>query len=148
MARSLRRSRRAKLKTLRLGDWYTVTCPEVFHIGSEVEIKVAYRGISEKTTLCCDLHYQKSDGSGGGFYANDWRPKPQVQGDGQMVFHVTMHPQADIASVELLLFTAPDGAWEKHTRLVTSQPISVTVADPGYADWSKRDEIQQELDCH
>jgi hypothetical protein len=125
-----------KLQTLRLGDWYTVTCPEVFHIGSDVEIKVAYRGITEKTTLCCDLHYQKSDGSGGGFYANDWRPKPPVQGDGQMVFHVTMHPQADIASVVILLFTAPDGAWEKHSRLVTTQPISVTVADPGYAEWS------------
>ena len=65
-----------KVKTVRLGEWYTVTCPETLPIGGEAEIKVAYRGIAEKTTLCCDLHYQKTDGTGGGFYSNDWRPKP------------------------------------------------------------------------
>ena len=128
----------AKLQTVRLGEWYTVTCPEVLRIGSEVEIKVAYQGITEKTTLCCDLHYQKSDGTGGGFYSNDWRAKPQVQGDGQFVFHIPMRSQADIASVVILLFTAPDGAWEKHTRLATSPPIPVSDPDPTYADWSKQ----------
>ena len=63
----------SKSQTVNLGQWYTVTCPDRFLIGTEAEIKVAYRGIAEKTTLCCDLHYQKIDGSAGGFYANDWR---------------------------------------------------------------------------
>ncbi len=128
----------AKLQTIHLGEWYTVTCPEVLRVGTEAEIKVAYRGIAEKTTLCCDLHYQKTDGSGGGFYSNDWRPKPPVQASGEMVFHIPMHPKPDIASVVLVIFTAPDGVWEKHARLVTSQPISVSDPDPGYADWSKQ----------
>ena len=37
-----------KLQTIHLGEWYTVTCPEVLRIGSEAEIKVAYRGITRK----------------------------------------------------------------------------------------------------
>ena len=127
-----------KLKTVHLGDWYTVTYPESLRIGGEAEITVAYRGIVEKTTLCCDLHYQKTDGSGGGFYSNDWRPKPSVQGDGKMVFHVPTHPQADIASVVILVFTAENGDWAKHTRFVTSQPIPVGDSDSQYADWLKQ----------
>ena len=128
----------AKLQTIRLGEWYTVTCPEVLRIGSEAEITVTYHGITEKTALCCDLHYQKTDGTGGGFYSNDWRPHPEVQGDGRIVFHIPMRSQADIASVAILLFTAPDGDWDKHTRLATSQPIPVADPDPGYADWLKQ----------
>ena len=45
---------------MKLGEWYTVTCGDVLLIGTEAKIKVAYRGIAEKTTLCCDLHSQKS----------------------------------------------------------------------------------------
>ena len=127
-----------RLQTIHLGDWYTVTCPEVLRIGTEAEIKVSYRGITEKTTLCCDLHYNKTDGSGGGFYSNDWRGKPPVQGDGELVFHVPMHPKDDIASIVILLFTTTDGTWEKHTRLVTSKPIPVRDPDPGYDAWLKQ----------
>jgi hypothetical protein len=126
------------LQTIRLGEWYTVTRPAALRIGGEAEIKVAFRGIAEKTTLCCDMHYQKLDGSGGGFYSNDWRGKPPVQGDGELVFHIPMHPQADIASVVIVLYTAPGGAWEKHTRFVTSQPIPVADPDPAYAEWTKQ----------
>jgi hypothetical protein len=71
----------AKQQALSLGQWYTVTCPEVFLVGSEAEIRVDYRDIAEKTRLCCDLHYQKSDGRGpaaqmnwGGGLAPAWRP--------------------------------------------------------------------------
>ena len=110
----------------------------MLRIGSDAEIKVAYHGITEKTTLCCDLHCQKTDGTGGGFYSNDSRPKPLVQGEGQIVFHIPMRSQAELSSVVVLLFTTPDGTWEKHTRLATSQPIPVSAPDPTYADWSKQ----------
>jgi hypothetical protein len=121
-----------KAQAVNLGQWYTVTCPDVFLIGTEAEIKVAYRGIAEKTTLCCDLHYQKTDGSAGGFYSNDWRPKPPVQGQGLMTFRIPVRDAADVASAMLVIFTAPDGQWARNSRLVYSRPIPVVDPDPGY----------------
>ena len=127
----------AKPQTLNLGQWYTVTCPDVFLVGTEAEIKVSYRGIAEKTTLCCDLHSLKPDGSSGGFYANDWRPKPPVQGQGQMTFRIPIRDAADVASAMLVLFTAPEGQWAKHSRLVYSPPIPLVDPDPGYSKYLK-----------
>ena len=101
-------------------------------IGTEAEVKVAYRGIGEKTTLCCDLHCQKTDGSSG-FYSNDWRPHPPVQGQGQMTFRIPIREAADVASAMLVIFTAPEGQWAKHSRLVYSRPIPLVDPDPGYS---------------
>jgi len=126
-----------KLRTFPLGEWYTVTCPQVFRIGTVAEITVAYRGITERTKLCCDLHYQKTDGSYGGFYANDWRPKPDLQGEGKITFAVPIREQEGIASASILLFTDPQAEWATHTRLVTSEPIPVIDPDPGYTTWLK-----------
>ena len=127
-----------KPQTVSLGQWYTVTCPDVFLIGTEAEIKVAYRGIAEKTTLCCDLHCQRADGSWGGFYSNDWRPKPPVQGEGQMTFRIPIREAADVAGATLVLFTAPEGQWDKHSRLVYSRPIPVIDPDPGYSKYLRQ----------
>ena len=126
-----------KPQTVDLGQWYTVTYPDVLLIGTEAEIKVAYRGIAEKTTLCCDMHYQKSDGGTGGFYANDWRPHPPVQGQGQMTFRIPIRDKADVATATLVLFTAPEGQWAKNSRLVFSRPIPVADPDPGYSKYLK-----------
>ena len=60
-------------QTVQLGEWYTVTHPERFVVGTVARIKVAYRGIDKETRLHCDFHYTTSDGSPGGFMANDWR---------------------------------------------------------------------------
>ena len=137
-ARGADGARAVKLQTFKLGEWYTVTCPEVFHIGTVAEITVAYRGIEEKTKLCCDLHYTKTDGSSGGFYANDWRPKPDVQGEGRYTFTVPIREREGLASVSILLFTDPAGEWATHTRQATSEPIPVTDPSPAYTAWAKQ----------
>lgn len=125
-------------QTLQLGEWYTVTCPRPFLTDTVANITVAYKGIAEQTKLCCDLHYQKTDGTSGGFYANDWRPKPDIQGEGQCTFTVPIRPVENLATVTLILFTAPGGEWAKQTRLVTSSPLPVVDTDPGYTIWSKQ----------
>jgi hypothetical protein len=129
---------KGETQTLQVGEWYTVTCPKPFFIDTVADITVAYKGIEEKTRLCCDLHYQKADGSYGGFYATDWRPKPEIQGDGQYTFRVSIRALEDISTVTLLVFTAPDGDWAKRSRVATSTPLPVVDADPGYTAWSKQ----------
>ncbi len=126
-----------KPQTANLGQWYTVTYPNVLLIGTDAEIKVAYRGIAKKTTLCCDMHCLKTDGSSGGFYSNDWRPHPPVQGQGQVTFHIPIRAAANVASGMLVVFTAPEGQWAKHSRLVYSKPIPVVDPDPGYSKYLK-----------
>jgi hypothetical protein len=125
-------------QTLQVGEWYAVTCPRPFLTDTVADIVVAYRGIAEKTKLCLDLHYQKTDGSFGGFYANDWRPKPDVQGDGQYTFKVPIRPLDDLGTVTLIIFTAPDAAWANRTRLANSTPMPVVDADPGLTVWTKQ----------
>lgn len=125
-------------QTLQVGEWYTVTCPRTFVVGTVADITVAYRGIAEKTKLCCDLHYRKTDGSYGGFYSNDWRPKPDIQGEGKWTFGVPIHDQQEIASANILLFTEPNGNWEGHTHEASSGPIPVFDPDPGYSVWTKQ----------
>ncbi|MBM4046228.1 MAG: hypothetical protein FJ279_14040 [Planctomycetes bacterium] len=126
-----------KLKTMKVGEWYTVTCPEVFHIGTEAQIVVAYRGIAEKTKLCCDLHYAKTDGRTGGFYANDWRGKPEIQGEGKHTFRVNITERESLATVTIMVFTDPAGKWGSHTRFATSERIPVVDPDPSYTAWFK-----------
>jgi hypothetical protein len=126
-----------KPQTQDLGQSYTVTCPDVLLVGTEAEIKVTYRGIAEKTTLCCDMHSVKADGSSGGFYSNDWRPHPPIQGQGQITFRIPIREAADVANAVLVVFTAPEGQWAKHSRLVYSKPIPVVDPDPGYSKYLK-----------
>ncbi len=124
-------------QTLQVGEWYTVTFPRPFLTNTVADITVIYKDITEKTRLCCDLHYQKTDGSSGGFYANDWRAKPEVQGDGQYTFTVPIREAEGLATVSLILFTEPKGEWANHTRLATSPPLPVVDPDPGYSTWAK-----------
>ncbi len=124
-------------QTLQLADWCTVTCPRPFLINTVADVTVAYQGIAEKTTLCCDLHYQRADGSSGGFYSHDWRPAPEIQGEGQHAFTVPIREAEGLATVTLLVFTEPGGRWEGHTRLATSAPLPVVDPDPGYTAWAR-----------
>ena len=122
-----------KTQAIELGQWCSVTCPERFVVGSVAKLKVAYRGIDEETKLLCDLHYGKTDGSGGGFLANDWKGKPTVRGDGEHTFTIPIRAKDGLASVTILVFTSPDGTWQGRTRLVTSKPIAAFDPYPGYA---------------
>jgi len=126
-------------QTIDLGQWYTVTCPVKFVVGTVAKIKVVYRGIQEETMLLCDLHYTKVDGSSGGFLANDWRGAPAVRGDGEHTFSIPIRPKEGLASVTILVFTSPNGEWESQTRLVRSEPIPAFDPYPGYAKakWNK-----------
>ena len=126
-------------QAIELGEWYTVTCPKNFVVGTVPKIKVAYRGIEEETKLLCDLHYTKVDGTSGGFLANDWRGRPTVRGDGEHAFTVPIRAKEGLASVTILVFTSVDGTWPGHTRLATSKPILAFDPHPGYAKakWNK-----------
>ncbi len=129
-----------ELQTLQLAAWCTVTCPEAFYVGTVAEITVAYRGIAEKTQLCCDLHYTQTDGSAGGFYANDWRPKPEVQGDGDYTFTIPIGEREGLALDRRgrLSYRDPAGEWATHTRVAQSEAIPVADPNSGYDAWREQ----------
>ncbi len=115
----------AERVTHKLNDWCTVTLPKEVAVGQTVPVVVAYRGIAQKTRLCCDLSWKKAGGVFGGFCAPG-TPYPEVQGDGQQTFHIeVVYKSPLMATVFCTVFLSPDGTFATKTASVTSPGVPV-----------------------
>ena len=125
-----------KTQTQNLGQWYTATCPDVLLIGTEAEIKVTYRGIAEKTTLCCDLHCLKADGSSGGSTPTIGVPIRRYKARPDHVPH--SHPRGGRrAARHARGLHGPGRTMGQAFAAGLLQPIPVVDPDPGYSKYLK-----------
>jgi hypothetical protein len=78
--------------------------PKQVAVGQTVPITIRYRGIAEKTTLCCNATWNKKAGGWAGFMSAG-APYPTVQGDGEHTFKLFIKEKGEtLDSISLDIF--------------------------------------------
>lgn len=111
--------------TRELNDWCTITYPTEVAVGQTVPVTLDYRGIEEKTRLCCDLSWKKGGGSYGGV-VSPGAPYPEVKGSGRHTFHLkVVNEGPSMAGVFCTIYLSKDGTWGGKSASVTSPSVPV-----------------------
>jgi len=127
--------------------WCKVTAPEKATAGGPFPVTVEYSGIEPRSLLCVDLHWQKTDGSYGGFLA--WGgPYPEVAGNGRHTFSFRIAAQEGLGAISVLVFLSPDGSFDKRTKETRGQAVPVSGEAPTYKKswvWIDTSAVEREL---
>lgn len=113
-----------EVKTHKVSEWCSVTCPTAVKIGEKFTCKVKLTGADTSMFIKSDLHGFKADNGYGGWNASGGKQQ-QITNDAEISFTYTANAKDDLKFVKALFYISPNGNYGNATKKTWTPVINI-----------------------